>query len=148
MLTNYDKFIGLNIFCIRINKVYEKYCTITLQSSIHCIMHSFFHVFNTAPDSHLKLLDHAFNTIKFFLSTKKNVQILSVFPCFMKFYITLITHFIRKFYILKILFALLVIQCNKMIKLLYWLGIIQINSLDVLPILLLNSSTIYRMRLS
>ena len=108
-------------------------------------------VWGSATDSHLKLLDRVLNNIRFFLpdilinlEQRRNLTSLSMFynilnninhPLHQK-----LPHSANPTRITRHI-------ANKMIKLLFWLGVTPTNSLDALPILLLNSGIVCQMRL-
>ena len=77
----------------------------------------------SAFSSYLKLLYCTFNIMQFFLPeisiNLKSAEILFLFVCYMRFYLTLIIHFNTNSINVLILLVLLDIQPNKTIKLLY-----------------------------
>ena len=100
------------------------------------LMHSFHLAFSTVSQlnaMHLKLLDHAINSIRFFfpdisinLEKHRNIACLSMLHTILH---NVTIHLITNSYNLQNIFVLLGIQPNKMIKLLSWLGITPINYL-------------------
>ena len=103
-----------------------------------------FPVGRSAADSNLKLLDYAFNNIKFCLP-----NILINIACLSMLYMILHTVVSLSLQTYKfsnpIRFIGHTVQMHD--KNFYWIGIIIFNYLIVLPILLLNSWIVYKMRL-